>query len=130
MDIYMHRLVRQGLWLGVAVVMAVTGVGCNTTTTTTEAVTVAEDTSSTGQAVPVEATATSSPAESAEAAPVEMTVASSPTEEAVPQTSVSTDPQGSRVDPFSEDSVQALEAMLRPLEAIPTETQATVSKEG
>ncbi len=113
MDMFMHRLVRQGLWLGVAAAMAVTVVGCNSTTTTTEAVTVAEDTSSTGQAAKVEATSSSASVGETDA-----------------QASASDAPQVSHADPFSEDSVQALEAMLRPLEAIPVETQATVSRDG
>lgn len=113
MDIFMHRLMRSGLWLGVVAVMAVGVVGCNSTTTQTEAVTVAEDASSSDQATTGEVTAAPSPAE-----------------ESAPQACGAGDPPASRANPFSEDSVEALEAMLRPLEAIPVETQATVSKDG
>jgi len=113
MDMFMHRLVRQGVWLGILALVAVTVVGCNSTTTKTETATVTGDTSLDDQPTKGEVAATSSPACEKET-----------------QASVSGDPHASRANPFSEDSVQALEGMLRPLEAIPAETQATVSRDG
>ena len=112
MEMFKHRPACQGLWLGVVAVMVVTVLGCTSTTIKTEAVTVAEDAASPSQVTQVEVTATSSHAGETDA-----------------QTSASDDPHASRGNPFSEDSIKALEASLRPLEAIPTQTQATVSKD-
>jgi len=60
MEMFMYRLVRRGLWLGITALTVVTPVGCNTAPTTAETVTVAEEPSAPEGKAAVEATSSPS----------------------------------------------------------------------
>jgi hypothetical protein len=112
-----HCLLRQGVWLGVIGLAVVTLVGCNSSTTTTEAQTLSEESSSPGQVATADKTPALAPASEEEV-------------ETPARVPAGEDPYALRADPFSEENVQVLEALLRPIEAIPTKTKATLPKDG